>query len=373
MASVHRRQRSPFWWAGFRQAGKWVFRSTKSKDRAIAERIADEWEQAGKKAVAGDLIEAQARKVLASIMERANVGETLRAPSTRAFLTGWLEHKESSKSSATSARYAGTVRGFLQSLGPRADRPVTSVRSGDVQAYLTGRGRNRATKTVVVDGKTLSAAFAYGVRTGVLDRNPALQVELPKIVSNERDVFTPEQVGILAREASADWRTAIFAGYFLGARLSDIVNLKWADVDLVAGVVSYRQRKTSEATTTALHPDLQRHLEAIAGDSGEFIMPSLAGRSTGGCRGLSSDFNGIMRRAGIAQDRTESKSGRSFAALSFHSLRHTFESALANAGVSAEVRREITGRADDVVQRGYTHLAIETQRAALAKMPGVGA
>lgn len=371
MASIHKRPLSKYWHAAFRQGGKLVLRSTKSTDRSIAERIADEWEQAGKKAVAGDLIETQARKVLASIMERANVGETLRAPSTRAFLNGWLEHKGASKSSATSARYAGTIRGFLEHLGPRADRPVTAVRGDDVQGYLTGRGRNRASKTVIVDGKTLAAVFAYGVRTGVLDRNPALQVELPKSKGKERGVFTPEQVGILAREASPDWKTAILCGYFLGARLSDIVNLRWQDVDMVAGVVSYRQRKTDEPTTTALHPDLHRHLESIAGDSGEFVMPSLAGRSTGGCRGLSSDFNGIMRRAGIAQDRTESKSGRSFAALSFHSLRHTFESVLANAGVSAEVRREITGRADDVAQRGYTHVQLETMRVALAKIPGV--
>ncbi len=160
-------------------------------------------------------------------------------------------------------------------------------------------------------------------------------------------------------------------GYFVGARLSDIVNLNWRDVDLVAGTVSYRQRKTNEKVTAPLHAELRSHLETIAGDVTGSIMPSLAGRRAGGRNGLSATFNGIMRKAGIAQDRVAQKSGRTFSPLSFHSLRHGFESILANAELSAELRRELTGRAADATQRGYTHLEVAAQRRAIDKLPSV--
>ena len=54
-----------------------------------------------------------------------------------------------------------------------------------------------------------------------------------------------------------------------------------------------------------------------------------------------------MAQAGIRQrvirERDESGSGRRVNALSFHSLRHTFNSALANAGIPEETRMALTG------------------------------
>ena len=59
---------------------------------------------------------------------------------------------------------------------------------------------------------------------------------------------------------------------------------------------------------------------------------------------------GVMARAGIEDGIARQKkgdAGRNVSRLSFHSLRHSFTSALANAGVSAEVRQKLTGHADD--------------------------
>ena len=57
MASIHRRPRSPYWHGAFRQGGKLVLRSTGSADKAVARRIADDWEQIARQAEAGTHIE----------------------------------------------------------------------------------------------------------------------------------------------------------------------------------------------------------------------------------------------------------------------------------------------------------------------------
>jgi Phage integrase family len=45
---------------------------------------------------------------------------------------------------------------------------------------------------------------------------------------------------------------------------------------------------------------------------------------------------------------------------SFHSLRHSFKSAMANADVPLEIRQKLTGHASQDMNKHYTHLELET-------------
>ena len=47
---------------------------------------------------------------------------------------------------------------------------------------------------------------------------------------------------------------------------------------------------------------------------------------------------------------------RNFSNRSFHSLRHGFASALANAGVSEEIRMKLTGHRSSDIHQKYTHM-----------------
>jgi integrase len=63
---------------------------------------------------------------------------------------------------------------------------------------------------------------------------------------------------------------------------------------------------------------------------------------------------------------------RSQSSLSFHSLRHSFNSAMANAGVSSEVRQKLTGHASAKMNAQYTHHELDELRAAVSVIPRVG-
>ena len=78
----------------------------------------------------------------------------------------------------------------------------------------------------------------------------------------------------------------------------------------------------------------QRKIVPLSSDDDEaFVFPDLAGRNISP---LSKHFRGLTGQAGIEQRVIASVMNRVPAAavnaLSFHSLRHTFNSALANAG-----------------------------------------
>jgi integrase len=106
------------------------------------------------------------------------------------------------------------------------------------------------------------------------------------------------------------------------------------------------------------------------------VFPSLIGKSSGGERsGLSTAFNKIMEQAGIKgrilRRRKKGSAGRTTTSLGFHALRHSFNSALANQGVSQEIRQRLTGHSDQAMNRKYTHHEIKVLRAAVDALPSV--
>jgi integrase len=72
-----------------------------------------------------------------------------------------------------------------------------------------------------------------------------------------------------------------------------------------------------------------------------------------------------MKKAGIEGKRIEASGGRTLSSLSFHSLRHSFNSAMANAGVAQEIRQKLTGHSSAEMNKRYTHHELEPLRAAI--------
>ena len=98
------------------------------------------------------------------------------------------------------------------------------------------------------------------------------------------------------------------------------------------------------------------------------VFPELHNKPGSGKSGLSMAFKRIMERAGIAAGVIRERrgiAGRSVSALSFHSLRHSFNSALANAGVPQELRMKLTGHSSTDMNTVYSHHEFERIRAAV--------
>jgi integrase len=173
---------------------------------------------------------------------------------------------------------------------------------------------------------------------------------------------------------STDWEGAILFAYSTGARLSDVANLRWENVDPVVGVVVFRQRKTSRETIVGLHADFADWLlRGTAPDDLEsFVFPRLANRPVGGKRGLSSEFSALLDRAGIEAGQLRQKHGivgRSRRNLSFHSLRHTAVSLAYNASAVREVARQISAHAEHGSLDRYLHVDLSVIKSATSLIP----
>lgn len=382
MASIWKHPESKYWvgcWTD--ETGKQRKRSTKQTDRSKAEEIARGWEYAAGKASLGTLTEVQTRKILSEILERTT-GNSIRAISARSYFNDWLAENDALKSGGTAARYRNLTNKFLEHLGPRAEIPLDAITTQDIQGFVNARIKTGlAAKTIRVDTKCIAAAFNRAFNRGLLLMNPAKGIELPKRTSSsKRETFTPTQVKMLTDAApDQDWKTVILLGYYTAARLKDCAEMTPENVNFTAGTIEYYPQKTEGQSEEdgkviiPLHPELEKHLMNLCGTDKpmEFLCPDLANKDVGGAHGLSQRFIDIMKTAGIDPKKGAGKGKRKFSKLSFHSLRHSFNSALANAGVAQETRMKLTGHKSTSVNTGYTHHELETLRKAVNKLPSI--
>jgi len=384
MASIHKESRgkSPFWYCSFYGAdGSRKYKSTKTRSRKEALQICVRWEQAAGQARAGSLTAAQARRVLAE-MVLISSGEALTSYTVEGWLNEWLENKAGCASANTMLRYRQVIRDFLASMGKRAKASLASVNPGDIVTFrdaLRKDGRAVSTCNMVVR-KVLSVPFEQARRMGYIPTNPVGAVDLLKdkveTKKSGREPFTQTEVNSLVQAAGADtdWGGAIILAATTGLRLGDVANLTWAAMDKEAGLLHAETEKTGAVVTLPVHPDFVMWLNKRTRGIGRApIFPNLTGKGIGGCRGLSAQFRDIIKKAKIKGKVVEKhgEKGRTRYSKGFHSLRHTFISWLANAGVAAEVSQKLAGHADSKVHAGYTHHEIEIFRAAVEKLPRI--
>jgi integrase len=351
----------------------------------LAEVVQRRIERALEKASTGNLTADAAREIIREIYELAT-GDTLRSYTAEGWLREWLQGKEDTTAEGTFGKYEKVIGSFLSSLGERAKLNINQIMSRDVSHFRSARvADGLGPATANVDVSIIRMAFTAARKQGYIVHNPAEAVEsldetLPDDVEAVKRPFTIEEVQAILRGATGDWIGACKIGFYSGARLRDVANLRWRNVDLQNRWIEFRQIKTRKKTggkvklpmSEALHNYLS---ELPSSDNAEeFLFPSLAGRKSGGARGLSTEFAKIMERANVRGETTRQRRGknsRCVNSLTFHSFRHTLTSILANAGVPAEVRSKFTGHASVEQNLNYTHHEIETLREAVEKLPSI--
>jgi integrase len=381
MASLHKdpRGKSPFWYCAYRLPnGKRTFRSTKLTDRKAAEAFCHRLEYASHESKTARLTEARARELISEIVEHAT-GEPLHNYTAEEWLREWLQGKKATKAEGTFLKYDNAINNFLTSLGPRAKLNVNQIAPRDVLRFRNAEitdGKSSGTANDRI--KIVRMAFTSARRQGYITHNPAEAVEmLPEDFESAKQPFDLDQVKALLSSADGDWKGAIMIALYTGARLGDVVNMRWESVDLQSKWISFRVGKTKQRLTLPMHDALHDFLLKLpAPDNGKaFLFPSLAGKDTGGKSGLSMAFARIMERARVRCEvvrKRAGEKGRSVNSLSFHSFRHTLTSIMANAGVPVELRQKFTGHASAEMNQHYTHHEIETLRAAVEKLPTLG-
>jgi integrase len=384
MPSLHKRAGSNFWSCSYTSTdGKRRLVSTKKTDKAeahafclrlealdrqtaaqgatVSPQDTPELLEAGLKlmqaASSGALSEAVGIEYVNRLLKASGAGSEIRGETVKDFFASWLAGKELGAARDTFLRYRSTVDLFMAHLGKRSTLPLSAIGARDIEDFRNSRLKLVGASTVSDDLKIVRTAFNKARKQGAIQTNPCEAVDFPKSVAQTREAFSASEVKALVATASAEWKTPILLSFYAGLRLGDAVRLDWQAVDFSKGLLTFRAQKTKRIESLPLHPTLRRHLEKIAGDTAGAISPKLAGQSIDGRSGLSRQFLNIVNEAGLGAPEGEKLEGnrRRFTAKTFHSLRHGFVSAMANEGVSKELRMKLAGHTSEDVATGYTH------------------
>ncbi len=394
---------SPFWQARLKGiAGERIWLSTKQANRKTAMAVAERWERAVRLAERQELNTVKATQIQKAIEELTktpdtieltrklfnkllsdSIAEELKGQDFGRYREEWLDHRTRRVAASSLAKYRSTVSAFVEFLGERrSSASVASITTGEIERFsraLLQSGKTAST----VNGSIgiLRALFNSARKQGVIQINPAEALDPIRSVKENRDVFTDQQVKDLFAIADLEWKGVILFGFHAGLRLRDATELNWSNVDLEKRRLTFMPRKTSSrngaATVLCLHRDIVTYLAEEAAtdndDPNAPLFPSLRGLGTGGTHGLSAQFAKLMDKAGIDVPLGIEKKdkGRQFRKLSFHALRHSFVSRLANAEVSPDVRKKFVGHSSDRVHDAYTHLDAKLQAAAVGKLSSV--
>jgi Phage integrase SAM-like domain len=223
---VHQPPKSPFWIACYNGVGtdgrvRRIKRSTKTTDRKLAEKLADEWEQLEKLAGKGRLTESHCRKVISQMYERA-VGEPLHFRTAREFLTEWVESKRNETEERAFDKYKQIVNEFLAHIGAKADRLLREITPADIRSWRDAlKRKGLAAPTVNHAIKILRMPFKAAHDAGYIDINPNTKTTVRPLKDDasdvSKDVFTRDQLAALIEAAlSEDWKGAILCGYYPG-------------------------------------------------------------------------------------------------------------------------------------------------------------
>lgn len=375
-------------------------RTTGTNDKRLARRIADELEDAaqGKKdveavrAFVGTIADLKARRVAKRSFDevlRLTQGRGIDETSTKAFVERWLEANRAAVARTTMLKYQQVGREFVASLGGKAAHDMSALQKADVTRFrdemLARVAPSTAKGALKVVKMILLAAEADGVMQRSIVTGKDLRVYESKAAKAGRRAFTLPELKTLVAACDDEWRSMVLIGFYTGARLGDIAQMTWRNVDLEQGVITYTSRKTDRITRIPTAKPLQALLMARAGDDPNAPLHprGFAAMSTAGTTSaLSTAFRDLLAGAGLvaplakeSAQKKRRKDGKGRSArrgsvdLSFHCLRHTATTLLKSAGVGEAVARDIIGHESPEISRQYTHIEDDTKREAVNKLP----
>ena len=193
-----------------------------------------------------------------------------------------------------------------------------------------------------------------------------------------RDVLADDQYKVMNKP---EIRVIYYLGMFTGQRLKDCVLLRWSKIDLNMQRIWVKQFKTGKEVTIPIAPPLLEVLQVALAwkkSDADYVCPNVAvrynktnavGKNVGNNL-VNIDMLRVIKWIGLEPSVTVPGRDKKVTVYGFHSLRHSFASYCAAAGVPQATVVSILGADSEVITRYYTHVGDDAQRQAIAAVSG---
>ena len=272
----------------------------------------------------------------------------------------WIERGLSPN---TLAAYRADLTALSRWLAER-EVPIMQTSRKDLQDFIAWRvqtgARPRSTARQI---SSFRRFFRYLVRESLIQVDPTAEIAMPKIGRSLPKSLTEEEVeALLAAPAVRDPlgnrdRTMLEVLYATGLRVTELVNLRYGQINLNQGVIRIVGKGNRERLIPLGDEAVRWLTEFVRGARDEILLDRQTEYlfpTRRGDRMTRQAFWHIIKRyarkAGISKG------------LSPHTLRHAFATHLLNHGADLRVVQILLGHSDLSTTQIYTHVASERMK-----------
>jgi integrase len=299
--------------------------------------------QQARKARAAELVRVEQSRVLGF----APPGEDTFADVAARFLA----HQKVRLTLAAYEREKGIVNEHLANF---FSGTVAGIRRVDVQRYITKRAAEVSAHSIQKELNILKHLLRLAIEWEVIPFSPAITVKSPRVPAGRVRYLQPSELRLLL-EAAPQWLQPIVAlAACTGMRRSEILGLRWLDVDLTNSRILLRQTKNGEGRIVYLNNSAATALRSIRFNT-ETSPTVLVFSEISSPRQVSVAFARLCRSLKIADFR-------------FHDLRHTAASWLRMKGADIHTVAQLLGHKDLRMAARYQHLSPSFLADAVARL-----
>lgn len=267
-------------------------------------------------------------------------------------LSSYLEYLELEKGLSMNSvdAYRRDLLGFIETLSANEIEKITRK---DVTGFIRVlRENNFAQTSIIRKIASLRGFFKWAYASGLTSVNPALAIEQPRLPKKLPKVLNLTEIQtLLKEELSLLERLMMELLYSCGFRVSELVNLKLADIEINAKYIRCFGKGSKERIVPIGEPaksvikDFLPYREMIMDKYGIKSKRFLI--SDGGREVTRQDVYKFIRKQGEKINKH----------ISPHTLRHTFATHLIENGADLRVVQELLGHSDVATTQLYTHIS----------------
>jgi integrase len=266
-----------------------------------------------------------------------------------AFLEDYLTHAAAGQVPGSMRLLRRVVRVFGEWCKARGVEAVPGVTAELCRSYLAERAGQVAHATIKTERAALSPAWSRAFQDGKVTANPWLRAPVPGKPREDRPKYwTPSEIDRLAAACKPWLGDVVIVGAYTGLRITSLLGLTWADVDLAAGTIRVRAGESKSG----------RAYEAtMLGPAREVLT-----RRKARAEGSPLVFPGIQRGKRMHRDlvykriaRTAARAGIPLHGRWCHCLRHSFATMCINKGIPLAIVSRWLGHSSIATTQIYFH------------------
>jgi len=291
----------------------------------------------------GDITKTMAREELRKKEKEAKSGQ-VDNPLLYDFAKSYIQHVKETLRRRSWYRYEYSLNTLIELYG---SKKLSEITPKDIDDFKEIRLRKVKPATVNRELSTLRQIYNLAKRwNNFVGENPvSISGLLPEENIKERILTLIEEEKLMSF-SNEYLKPIIMTALNTGMRKSEILSLKWSNVDIELGIITIDQTNTKNKKTrrVPINSKLKSLLleQKLKSGGSEHVFLSPSGNPYKFHDSIKNAFNGACRKAGITEFR-------------FHDLRHTAATRMIEAGASIVAVSKILGHSDLKMTMRYSH------------------